>query len=81
MTWDDDFDDDDEWVEDEGADDSDAEMLLCPSCRRAVHEDTQKCPHCGEWVIPVHPESPWKRWIWAATAILLILSMILLAVL
>ena len=84
MPWDgdiDDFDADEEWVEDEHADDSDAELLLCPACRRAVHEDTQQCPHCGDWITPVHAESPGKRWVWIVAAVLVILSMILVTVL
>ena len=45
--------DEDEWAhdEDEGEDD----LLVCPSCSQAVHEDTQQCPHCGDWIIPVYP--------------------------
>jgi len=81
MTWDDDFDDEEEWIEDEGADDSDAELLICPACRRPVHEDSQQCPHCGEWITPIHPENPLKRWIWVVVAGLLILSLILITVL
>jgi predicted nucleic acid-binding Zn ribbon protein len=81
MPWDDDDYEDDEWVEDEGADDPDAELLQCPSCGKAVHEDTQQCPHCGDWIIPVYADARWKRWVWAAAAILIILSMILFTVL
>jgi len=78
VAWDDEA--DEEWVEDE-AEDSDADLLSCPSCRKAVHEDTQQCPHCGEWITPVYPGTRSKRWAWAAVAILLILSMVLWTVL
>ena len=72
MAWDDEA--DEEWVEDE-AEASDAGLLSCPSCRREVHEDTQQCPHCGDWITPIDPSGLTKRWIWAAVVILLILSM------
>ena len=72
MAWDEEA--DEEWVEDEAAD-SDADFLSCPSCRQPVHEDTQQCPHCGDWITPVDPSGRAKRWIWVAVVILLILSM------
>ena len=84
MTWDDDhndFDLDEEWAEDEDSDDSEAELLICPACRRSVHEDTQQCPYCGDWITPVHPDKPWKRYLWAVAAVLVIISLIALTVL
>ena len=69
---------DEEWVEDEG--DSDDDLLTCPSCGRAVHEDTQQCPYCGDWIIPVFSESRSKRLIWIVAAILLIIALIWLTV-
>lgn len=78
--------DDDEWIDDEEDvedDDADADedLLICPSCTRPVHEDTQQCPHCGDWITPTYPTSPWKRAIWIMAALLVIAAMILLAVL
>ena len=64
-----------EWVEDEGSEEDD--YLECPSCHQPVHEDTQQCPHCGEWIIPVYPGSRAKRWIWAVVVVLVILSFLL----
>jgi len=61
--------------------DSDNDLLLCPNCRESVHEDTQKCPHCGDWITPVHPGGAWKRWVWAVAAILVAASMLLMTVL
>ena len=75
MTWDDD-DADEEWVEDDESEDAD-DLLECPSCGRQVHQDTQQCPYCGDWITPVYPHYRSKRWAWAAVAILLILSMVL----
>lgn len=77
------YDDDygEEWIEDEGADSDEADLLLCPSCRRLVHEDTQQCPHCGDFITPVYPQSPIKRVLFAAVVILLISSFLFWAVL
>lgn len=84
MPWEDDredFDADEEWVEDGDSDDAEADLLMCPSCSRSVHEDTQQCPYCGDWITPVHPPTPWRRWVWAAAAILVIVSLIAVTVL
>jgi len=78
MSWDDDA--DEEWVEDE-AEDSDGDLLSCPSCRQSVHEDTQQCPHCGDWITPIDLSARVKRWIWVAVVILLMVSMGLFTVL
>ena len=76
MTFDSDLDDDNEWVEDDG--DSEDDLLACPACREAVHEDTQKCPYCGEWIIPVDPRSRRQRWLFGAAAIAVIAAILLL---
>ena len=66
---------DEEWVEDEEA--SEDDLLVCPSCRREVHEDTQQCPHCGDWITPVYPQAPGKRFFWVVVVLLLVLALIL----
>lgn len=73
-----DIDHDDEWTEDE---DSSDDLMECPSCRREVHEDTQQCPHCGDWIEPVYPGERRKRRWWIVAVALLILSWILVVVL
>lgn len=70
MPWDDDI-PDEEWVDDE--DDSSDELLVCPACKRDVHEDTQQCPHCGGWITPEYPTHPAKRWLLTAVVVLLVL--------
>jgi len=67
-----------EWVEDDGNPEED--VLICPSCKRSVHEDTQQCPHCGDWIIPVWPKRKAKRLIWVIAAGLVILAFILMAI-
>jgi predicted nucleic acid-binding Zn ribbon protein len=60
-------------VEDEDSDSDEDDLLQCPSCGHAVHEDSQQCPHCREWITPVDRSDTAKRWIWFVAAILLIL--------
>jgi len=69
---------DDEWVdEDDGTD----VLLACPACGAEVHEETQQCPSCRDWIIPVDPADRTRRRIWAVAAILLVVSMLLFAIL
>ncbi len=69
---------DDDWVED---DDDGNDLLACPSCGKEVYEETQQCPHCREWIIPVDHGDRGKRIIWAIAAILIIASMLLFTIL
>lgn len=59
-----------DWVEDDGPDEDD--VLQCPSCGAAVHEDTQQCPKCRDWITPVYPRSGLSRWVWVAAVIIMI---------
>ena len=65
---------DEDWVEDDASDDDD--VLLCPSCRKDVHEDTQQCPHCGDWITPVDPQSRWKRLVWVIVVVMMVLLLV-----
>ena len=66
---------DEEWIEDHA--DEEDDLLTCPSCRNLVHEDTQKCPCCGDWIVPVYHRGRSRQWVWAMVAVLLILSLLL----
>ena len=59
------FDDSGEWEpEDWGADrDDDVEELACPSCGASVYEETQQCPHCGDWITPLAASARTPTWI------------------
>lgn len=76
MSWDEDY-ADEEWVDDEDNDDVD-DILLCPNCREDVHEDTQQCPHCGDWITPVYPGEETKQWIWKVVVLLILLSFLIM---
>lgn len=69
---------DEEWVDEE--EDSGDDLLVCPSCKRPVHEDTQQCPHCGDWIIPVWPGQRSKRLVWVVAAVLVIVALIMMTV-
>ncbi|MBI1825470.1 MAG: hypothetical protein HY287_09950 [Planctomycetes bacterium] len=75
MTWEDEVEYNnaglDEWIVDDSPDDV---LLHCPSCKREVHEDTQQCPHCGDWITPVDLSDRPKRRIWLVAVIFLILA-------
>ncbi len=75
MQYDDDY-VDEEWVDDEG--DTEDDLLVCPSCKQAVHEDAQQCPHCGDWITPVWPKGRSKRLIWIVAAVLAILGLLMI---
>ena len=66
-----------DWVEDEETDPED-DVLVCPSCKQSVHEDTQQCPHCGDWIVPAWPRQRGKRMIWIFAAGAVILSFVLI---
>ena len=70
---------DEECVEDD--DDTEDDLLVCPACNRSVHEDTQQCPHCGDWIIPRYPSGRFKQYVWPVVTLLLLLAIILTYVL
>ncbi len=70
-----DVDADEEWVDED--DDSDDDLLVCPACRAAVHEDTQQCPYCGDWITPVYPSGGARHWVWVIAVVLVITAFLL----
>ncbi len=51
--------------------------MVCPSCGARVTEDTQKCPHCGDWITPRDPgRSGVKRWIFVVAVLLMLYAML-----
>lgn len=68
---------DEEWIED--TEDGD-ELLACPSCHEAVHEDTQQCPHCGDWITPQYASDRWQRPLIVVVVLLLITGLLMMAV-
>lgn len=79
MTPDDSY-DPDEPLEVDLTDDTDDEVLPCPACGLDVHEETEKCPYCGEWIMPLAAAAGRRHWIWILAAMLAIAGMIILTI-
>lgn len=57
---DDDIDDD---FGDESADEDEELTVACPYCKQQIHEDSECCPHCGQYLSKEDaPPSP-KSWL------------------
>ncbi len=54
-------------------DDAPDYVVPCPACGADVHEDTQQCPVCGDWIVPGAKGSP--RTIWVVAAMLALAGM------
>jgi hypothetical protein len=52
-------DDDLEWVPDEGDDDP---TTPCPYCREPIHDESEQCPHCGQYISLEDPAPNRKSW-------------------
>jgi hypothetical protein len=69
------FDDDDrdapqdidlEWAEG-------GEEIRCAACGKFMHEDCEKCPHCGQWVLDESAaEERARGWYWPMVVAVLI---------
>ena len=57
-------------VEDYADDGSDSDELPCPSCGRSIYEDTDRCPYCGDWVMPLAAAAGRRNWVWWTALIL-----------
>ena len=57
-------------------DDSDEDLLWCPECHARVHEETQQCPHCGDWITPVHAPTPGRKALYLAMVVLIVIALL-----
>lgn len=58
-------------------DGGDLPEMVCPSCRGAVTEDTQKCPRCGDWITPVDASRhDWRRWVFVAVVLVMLYAIL-----
>ena len=48
---------------DDGEDEDGDDTIPCPYCRRPIHQDSQRCPHCESYVseedAPAGPKPLW----------------------
>ncbi len=59
-------------------DDDSLPEMTCPNCRGTVTEDTQKCPHCGDWITPVDGHRRpirRRRWMFVAAVMIMLYAM------
>lgn len=65
--------DDEEWT----PDDEDDDTVACPHCRVQVHEQAERCPHCG-WYISEEDAPPARRPTWIVIGFVLALAVAIL---
>ena len=71
--------DDEDAVDSYGFDDEENEVLPCPSCGLPVYEDAERCPHCGDWIMPLAAASGrpfWVRIVGVIVVIALLLGLV-----
>jgi RNA polymerase subunit RPABC4/transcription elongation factor Spt4 len=49
----------DDWDDPEG--DDDGHMVACPHCHEEVYEEAEKCPRCGQYILPEGAEDEWNN--------------------
>lgn len=63
-----------EWSDDEAYEDEEEPTIACPYCEVEIHEDSQRCPACGEYLST--EDAPYRRkpgWIVLGVAVCLLL--------
>ena len=71
---------DDDWEgEDDPSDDEDDEdeedTRKCPCCRRDIHEESVRCPHCDEYVSSEEATQERKPW-WVVIGVIVCLYIV-----
>jgi uncharacterized paraquat-inducible protein A len=63
----------DAWDEDEedvGEDDEET-TIPCPYCKRSIHEESPRCPHCGNYISQEDTAQTRKPW-WIIVGVVLV---------
>jgi hypothetical protein len=61
----------DDEEEDDAEADTEDDQLPCPSCGNLIYDDTDRCPHCGDWVMPLAAAAAGHgHWIWWTALVL-----------
>jgi hypothetical protein len=57
-------------LDDDDADDGEAETVPCPQCGADIYEEAEECPVCGQYV--THSSHPWanRGWWWVVLGLL-----------
>jgi hypothetical protein len=76
--WADDEDDDQFDHAEEGfCGDEEEPTVPCPYCHREIHEDSQRCPHCENYISQEHAPQAHKPW-WLVVGVLVCLLLVYL---
>jgi hypothetical protein len=67
--------DEDEWNEDDPGDED--ATVACPYCRQPIHEESERCPHCGNYISEEDVPPSRKPW-WIVIGVLVCLFLIYL---
>jgi hypothetical protein len=59
-----------EWGDAETEGDDDEPTIACPWCKRQIHEDSQRCPHCEHYLSEEDAPAARKPW-WILLGVLL----------
>jgi hypothetical protein len=63
---------DDDWEQDE----VDAEATVpCPYCRCKIHDESERCPHCGNYISEEDPPPRRKPW-WIVVGVVVCLYLV-----
>ena len=74
----DDLDHDREGPDPEEMDSSDeADLEVCPNCRKLISEETERCPHCGEFITLDNALLPKPMWIVIGIVVALLIALLL----
>ena len=75
----DDDDDDEQDFDPEGPDPSEMDysdepdLEVCPNCRKMISEETERCPYCGEYLIP--SQAPMPVWVWIIIILVIVATL------
>jgi predicted RNA-binding Zn-ribbon protein involved in translation (DUF1610 family) len=74
------YDDEHEWEaesDDYADDEPEGDQLPCPSCGEMVYDDTDRCPHCGDWIMPLEASTSRKSTLWIIGAVLALIGLLI----
>jgi hypothetical protein len=65
---------------DVGADelDDDTPTVPCPSCRAPVYEFADRCPSCGEWIVPSGGDASRRNPAFVVFVVLIVVALLFL---
>jgi predicted nucleic acid-binding Zn ribbon protein len=67
--------DEDASDDEDGREGDEDTTIPCPYCRRPIYEDSQRCPHCGNYISEEDAPAARKPW-WIIVGALLVLYVV-----